>query len=180
MAGYLANLQYKFRRCDCSLKTWGFIAGWLGVVLRTVAIIVLAIVIAKTTEDSSAMDRIALIIVLAYVQFSLVTNLFLIVGIQKEKPYFMLGYITIGVLELFIGLTGLIGGILILHGMNWDYLLCFFIPAVILFTGIYFFLWIQCINLFRNMEVEINIKREDNARIASIRQSYFNSPIAKY
>ncbi|KAJ8961973.1 hypothetical protein NQ314_005753 [Rhamnusium bicolor] len=92
-----------------------------------------------------------------------------------EKPYFMLPYTVIGGIELFFSILATIAGSFILHGMNFDYHLWHFIPVMLIIMGTYFFFWIKSIMLFKHMEVEITIKREENARIESIRQSIVSS-----
>ncbi|XP_018567430.1 uncharacterized protein LOC108907987 [Anoplophora glabripennis] len=163
--------RLRYRCCDCSLKTFGFVYGWMGVILRIVVTMFLAVTLSRITDYDHDIFAIGLITALTYVQVSLVSCLFFIIGIQKDKPYFLLPYTVIGGMELALGLGVFIFITVIFSKTVWKYLLAAFIPVSLLIMGIYMYFWIKSIQLFRQMEIDVSRKIEETARIESLRQS---------
>ncbi|KAJ8909266.1 hypothetical protein NQ315_012241 [Exocentrus adspersus] len=166
--------KWRYRCCGCSSKTFGFLYGWMGVIWRTVFTMFLAVTLTKTSPYDPNIYDIGLITVLGYVQVSLVANLFFIVGIQKEKPYFMLPFVVIGGMEIFAGIIIFCIGTVYLHASRRGYLLWGTIPMGLIVIGVYIYFWIKSIRLYNEIEIDLTKKKEENARIASIRQSLGN------
>ncbi|XP_023020165.1 uncharacterized protein [Leptinotarsa decemlineata] len=142
----------------CSLGTIGQICGTIGLMLRSILMVIIIIEMAGIEDDPKGIGTIAVLAAFFYVAFTLITNLAFIFGIIKEKPMFLLPHTCIEGLEIILILLYYLGGSSLMDDLNYGYDFWKYVPLYISFLVYVVGSFICSIWLFREMHDKINTK----------------------